>query len=81
MNQIYYNRSTCRLCESNNLTETLKLEPRHFGALDGMVLIFLHQKKYEKAIQIYEEILKIFPKSKTTLNKKQKLLDYISKST
>ncbi len=31
MNQIYYNRSTCRLCESNNLTETLKLEPTPVG--------------------------------------------------
>tara|TARA_B100000029_G_scaffold483391_1_gene534517 strand:+ start:63 stop:599 length:537 start_codon:yes stop_codon:yes gene_type:complete len=64
----------------NDIKVTLKLEPRHFGALDGMVLIFLHQKKYEQAIEIYEEILKIFPKSKSTFEKKQILLDYISKS-
>tara|TARA_Y100000590_G_scaffold191872_2_gene218231 strand:- start:1783 stop:2319 length:537 start_codon:yes stop_codon:yes gene_type:complete len=63
-----------------DIITTLKLEPRHFGALDGMVLIFLHQKKYEKAIQIYEEIIKIFPKRKSTFEKKQLLLDYISKS-
>jgi len=49
--------------------------------MDGMASIFILQQKYYKAIEIYEEIIKIFPKSKTTLNKKQKLLDYISEST
>jgi len=63
-----------------DINETLKLEPRHFGAMDGMALIFIHQKKFEKAIEIYEQILKIFPKSKTTLEKKERLLDYITKS-
>ena len=55
---------------------TLKLEPRHFGAMDGMVLIFLKQGKFDKAIEIYDEIIKIFPKSKSTLQKKQRLLSY-----
>ena len=62
-----------------DINETLRLEPRHFGALDGMALIFIHQKKYNKAIKVYEEIIKIFPKSKKTQEKKQKILDYISK--
>ena len=63
-----------------DINETLKLEPRHFGAMDGMVLILLHQQEYEKAIEIYEQILKIFPKSKSTLEKKERLADYITKS-
>ena len=63
-----------------DINETLKLEPRHFGAMDGMVLILLHQQEYEKAIEIYEQILKIFPKSKSTLEKKEHLADYITKS-
>ena len=63
-----------------DIKETLKLEPRHFGAMDGMVLILLHQQEYEKAIEIYEQILKIFPKSKYTLEKKERLVDYITKS-
>jgi len=63
-----------------DINETLKLEPRHFGAMDGMVLILLHQQEYEKAIEIYEQILKIFPKSKSTLEKKEHLAGYITKS-
>ena len=34
-----------------DINETLKLEPRHFGALDGMALIFIQQKKYENALE------------------------------
>ena len=34
----------------------------------------------KRIIEIYEQILKIFPKSKSTLEKKERLLDYITKS-
>ena len=59
---------------------TLKLEPRHFGAMDGMILIFLQKGKVDQAIRIYDEIIKIFPKSKSTLKAKQKLLNYNNNS-
>jgi len=62
-----------------DINETLRLEPRHFGAMDGMALIFIHQKKYRKAIKVFDEIIKIFPKSKKTLDKKKRILNYISK--
>ena len=63
-----------------DINQTLKLEPRHFGALDGMALIFIQEKKYENALDIYDEIIKIFPKSKTTNQKKEFILNLITKS-
>ncbi len=65
---------------SENINITLKLEPRHFGAMDGMILIFLQKGKVDQAIRIYDEIIKIFPKSKSTLKAKQKLLNYNNNS-
>ena len=40
----------------NDIKKTLILEPRHFGALDGMALIFLHSKQYNEAIKIYDQM-------------------------
>ena len=59
-----------------DINTTLNLEPRHFGAMEGMILILLEQGKVNEALEIYEEIIKIFPKSKSTFNKRKKLLDY-----
>ena len=64
-----------------DIIETLKLEPRHFGAMDGMASIFIQTQQFYKAIGIYDQILKIFPKSISIIEKKEHLLDYMSKST
>ena len=64
-----------------DIIETLKLEPRHFGAMDGMASIFIQTQQFYKAIGIYDQILKIFPKSISIIEKKERLLDYMSKST
>ena len=63
-----------------DINQTLKLEPRHFGALDGMALIFLHLKQYNKAIKIYDQMLIIFPNNKNIINKKILMKQYLSKS-
>ena len=54
-----------------DIKETLKLEPRHFGAMDGLGLILIHLKKYEEAIEVYDQMLKIFPHNLSII-KKQK---------
>ena len=64
-----------------DISQTLQLEPRHFGALDGMGLIFIHLNEHEKAIEIYDKMLEIFPNSIGTKLKKEKLLSLSTKST
>ena len=40
---------------------TLALEPRHFGALDGMSRILISYKKYDQAFKVYEEMMNLMP--------------------
>ena len=64
-----------------DINETLKREPRHFGAMDGLGLIFIHLHEYENAIDVYDQMLKIFPHNISTLKKQKRLVGLLSKST
>ena len=64
-----------------DIIKTLELEPRHFGALDGMGLIFIHQGQFQQAIDVYDKMLEIFPFSVKTMDKKEKIQSFISQST
>ena len=44
-----------------DIDKVLKLEKRHFGALSGQGLIQTELKNYEKAINSYKEVQKIYP--------------------
>ena len=63
-----------------DIHETLKLEPRHFGAMDGMGLIFIHFQQFDKAIDIYDQMLEIFPNNSSTIQKKEMLINRLSDS-
>ena len=63
-----------------DINKTLLLEPRHFGAMDGMGLIFIQLQQYDKAIKIYDQMLEIFPHSVDTLAKKKLMQEYITQS-
>ena len=63
-----------------DIHETLKLEPRHFGAMDGMSLIFIHLEQFDKAIGIFDKMLEIFPNSSSTIQKKEMLINRLSNS-
>ena len=63
-----------------DIKQTLMLEPRHFGALDGMGLIFMHLQQYNEAIKIYDQMLKIFPNNKSIIDKKKLMKEFLSKS-
>ena len=63
-----------------DIHETLKLEPRHFGAMDGMGLIFIHLEQFDKAIDIYNRMLEIFPNNSSTKQKKEMLISRSSES-
>ena len=60
-----------------DIIKTLELEPRHFGALDGMGLIFIHQGQFQQAIDVYDKMLEIFPFSVKTMDKKELSLIHI----
>ena len=64
-----------------DIIKTLELEPRHFGALDGMGLIFIHQGQFQQAIDVYDKMLEIFPFSVKTMDKKQRIKSFLSQST
>ena len=63
-----------------DIIKTLELEPRHFGALDGMGLIFIHQGQFQQAIDVYDKMLEIFPFSVKTMDKKERIQSFISQS-
>ena len=52
-----------------DIHETLKLEPRHFGAMNGLGMILIKLNKYDEALITYKEILKIIPHDKEIKNR------------
>ena len=45
----------------NDIDEVIKRESRHFGALSGQGLVQIKLKNYEKAIESYQAVQKIYP--------------------
>jgi len=60
-------RATVRFFSGNylgsisDIKETLVREPRHFGALSGLGLVYIRLKRYRKAIKAFEAALKVNP--------------------
>jgi tetratricopeptide (TPR) repeat protein len=44
-----------------DISETLRLEPRHFGALSGMAAMLEATGRKEQALHAYERVLEIYP--------------------
>jgi len=47
----------------SDIHETLKLEPKHFGAISGLGLIFQRRGNLEAALTAFEQVLTISPQS------------------
>lgn len=57
-----------RLAESMaDIERTLQLEPRHFGALSGMGLIFAQVDDEEGAVRAFEAVLELNPHSSSAI--------------
>lgn len=44
-----------------DIGKTLELNPRHFGALTGLAMIFEELRKPDKALEVYRKVLEIDP--------------------
>ena len=45
----------------DDIREVLVRQPRHFGAMSGKGMILFQQKKYEDALFVYSDLLKVDP--------------------
>ena len=48
-----------------DIRETIALEPRHFGAISGLGLIFLREQNFDAALEAFEQVLAISPASES----------------
>jgi tetratricopeptide (TPR) repeat protein len=46
-----------------DIESTLELEPRHFGALSGLGLVYIQRKELSKAKQAFEDLINVHPNS------------------
>ncbi|MCG8415106.1 MAG: tetratricopeptide repeat protein [Pseudomonadales bacterium] len=46
-----------------DIEKTLALEPRHFGALSGLGLVYIQQRELSKAKEAFEDLMAIHPNS------------------
>lgn len=69
---VYYLQG--RLDESvRDIERTLALEARHFGAMSGMGLIFLHTGDEVGALRAFEAVLRVHPFSPTAAQQAERL--------
>ena len=66
---------------ASDIERTLKLEPRHFGAMSGLGLIFLSQKNFVKARAAFEAALLIHPHSRSTRHNMELVNNYIRRNS
>jgi tetratricopeptide (TPR) repeat protein len=62
-----------------DIRETLLREPRHFGAISGLGLIFLRSGNREAALEAFEQVLAISPGSINAKNSVEQLRQQIGR--
>lgn len=58
----------------NDIKKVLQLEPRHFGAISGLVLNQIELRNYRQALKSYEKALKIYP----TMHGAKKMVSFLN---
>jgi len=72
-------RATVNYMMGNNaasvadIRETVALEPRHFGAIAGLGLIFLRERNMQAALDAFEQVLEISPASGSATSSVERL--------
>ena len=59
----------------DDIKQTIQLEPRHFGAISGLGLIFLKRGQLQNALDAFEQVLKISPQSINTQRSVEQVRD------
>ncbi len=59
----------------SDIDQTLNLEPRHFGALSGLGLVYLQQNNLLKAREAFESLLSIHPNSQAARQNLESVLE------
>jgi len=60
-----------------DIEQTLVLEPRHFGALAGLGSIFTRLQRPSAAIRAFEQVLDIYPQSRSSQRNLKRLREQI----
>ncbi|MFC5586599.1 hypothetical protein ACFPOD_15900 [Nitratireductor kimnyeongensis] len=61
-----------------DISRTLELEPRHFGALAGMARILQATGRQEQALTAYEQVLNIYPMLRSAQNAVAEISDELA---
>jgi tetratricopeptide (TPR) repeat protein len=61
-----------------DIERTLRLEPRHFGALGGMAQILRDAGRRERALEAYLRVLEVYPQLRSVQDEAGKLADEIA---
>lgn len=56
-----------------DIMKTLALEPRHFGALSGLGLVYIQRNELSKAKQAFEDLIAIHPHSSNALSNLERI--------
>ncbi len=66
---------------ASDIEKTLELEPRHFGALSGLGLVYLAQEQYAEAKSAFEAVLLIYPHNRNVQKNIKMIDDYLRRKT
>ena len=61
-----------------DISWTLRLEPRHFGALSGMATILRETGRKEAAMHAYERLLEVYPMMRSAQTELGRLVDELT---
>lgn len=61
----------------SDIQQTLKLNPRHFGALSGLGMIFERSGQPKQALEVYKKLLEVHPRSNNAILSVNRLTKYL----
>ncbi len=60
-----------------DIEQTLALEPRHFGALSGLGMVYIQRKELGKAKQAFEDLIAVHPNSPNAQQNLQRVTEQL----